>query len=61
MTVSRNGLWIIFAVVVIICAWDLYSAIRGQGNNFVAWALGAMMAVFAVWILSKLIRGDSTL
>lgn len=61
MNVSRNGLWIIFAVVVIICAWDVYAAVRGQGNNFVAWALGAMMAVFAIWILSKLIRGDASL
>jgi hypothetical protein len=61
MTRSRSGLWIIFAVAVIICAWDVYAAVRGQGNNIVAWALGAMMAAFAIWVLSKLMRGDAAL
>ena len=61
MTRSRTGLWIIFAVSVIICAWDVYAAVRGQGNNIVAWALGAMMAAFAIWVLSKLMRGDAAL
>jgi len=61
MTRPRTGLVIIFAVSVGICAWDVYAAVRGQGNNWVAWALGAMMAVFALWILSKLIRGDASL
>jgi len=58
---SRTGLVIIFAVSVVICAWDVYAAVRGHGNNWVAWALGAMMAVFAVWVLSKLVRGDASL
>ncbi len=61
MTSSRTGLWIIFAVAVIICAWDVYAAVRGQGNNIVAWALGALMAAFAIWVLSKLMRGDAAL
>jgi hypothetical protein len=58
---SRTGLVIIFAVSVIICAWDVYAAVRGQGNNAVAWALGAMMAVFALWLLTKIVRGDASL
>lgn len=61
MTRSRTGLWIIFAVAVIICAWDVYAAVRGQGNNFVAWGLAAMMAAFAIWVLTKLMRGDAAL
>ncbi len=61
MTRPRTGLVIIFAVSVVICAWDGYEDVRGQGNKWVAWALGAMMAVFALWILSKLIRGDASL
>jgi hypothetical protein len=58
---NRTAMVIIFVVAVLICAWDVYAALRGHGNNIVAWALGAMMAVFAIWILSKLIRGDSSL
>ncbi len=58
---SRSGLWIIFAVAVIICAWDVYAAVRGHGNNFVAWGLGVMMAAFAIWVLSKLMRGEQSL
>ncbi len=57
----RTGLVIMFAVSVVICAWDVYAAVRGHGNNWVAWALGAMMAVFAVWLLSKIVRGDASL
>jgi hypothetical protein len=58
---TRTGLWIIFAVAVIICAWDVYAALRGQGNNAVAWALGVMMAAFAIWVFTKLMRGDRSL
>ncbi len=58
MTRTRTGLLIIFAVSVLICAWDVYAALHGRGNNAVAWGLGAMMAIFAVWLLSRLIRGD---
>ncbi len=57
----RTWMWVLFAVAVIICAWDVFAALRGQGNNIVAWALGAMMAAFAVWVLIKLMRGDATL
>jgi hypothetical protein len=59
--VTRTGLWIICAVAVIICAWDVYAALRGQGNNMVAWALGVMMATFAIWVFTKLMRGDRSL
>lgn len=58
---SRTIMIILFAVAVIICAWDVYAAIRGHGNNAVAWGLGVMMAVFAVWILTKIVRGDASL
>lgn len=58
---SRTGLIIIFAVSVVICAWDVYAALRGHGNNAVAWALGAMMAAFSLWLLSKIVRGDASL
>lgn len=58
---SRASLWLLFVVAVMICAWDVYAALRGQGHNVVAWALGVMMAAFAIWVLSKLMRGDSSL
>ena len=58
---NRNTMIVIFAVALLICAWDVYAAIRGHGNNIVAWALAAMMAVFAVWLLTKIARGDSSL
>jgi hypothetical protein len=54
-------MWLLFAVAVIICAWDVYAAVRGQGHNAVAWALGVMMAAFAIWVLSKLMRGERSL
>lgn len=58
---NRATMVVILIVAVLICAWDVYAAIRGHGNNYVAWALAALMAVFSVWILSKLVRGDSSL
>ena len=58
---NRTSMIVILAIAVLICAWDVYAAVRGHGNNIVAWALAAMMAVFSVWILSKLVRGDSSL
>ena len=58
---NRTAMIIIFVLAVGICAWDVYAALRGHGNNYVAWALGAMMAAFAIWVLTKLVRGDSAL
>jgi len=59
--VSRTWMFVIFAVALIICAYDIYAAIRGQGHNVVAWALGVMMAAVAVWVLTKILRGDTSL
>jgi drug/metabolite transporter superfamily protein YnfA len=59
--VSRTWMFVIFAVALIICAYDIYAAIRGQGHNIVAWVLGVMMAAVAVWVLTKILRGDTSL
>lgn len=58
---NRTVMIIIFVLAVGICVFDVYAAIRGHGNNVVAWALGAMMAAFAVWVLTKLVRGETSL
>jgi hypothetical protein len=58
---NRTSMILILCVSVLICAWDVYAAVRGHGNNYVAWALGAMMAVFSIWLLTKIVRGDSSL
>ena len=58
---SRTWMFVIFAVALIICAYDIYAAIRGQGHNIVAWVLGVMMAAVAVWVLTKILRGDTSL
>ncbi len=58
MSSTRRGLFIILAVSILICVWDVYYAVYGRGNATVSWMLGAMMAAFAVWITSRLIRGD---
>ena len=61
MIVSRTGMFVILAVALIICAYDVYAAIRGQGHNIVAWVLAVMMAGVAVWVLTKILRGDTSL
>ena len=55
---SRAGLQIMLVVSILICVWDVYSALYGHALSAVAWALGVMMAIFAIWIASRLIRGD---
>jgi len=55
---SRAGLQIMLVVSIVICVWDVYSALYGHALSAFAWALGAMMAIFAIWIASRLIRGD---
>ena len=55
---TRTGLQIMLAVSILICVWDVYYALYGRGNPMVSWALGAMMAIFAVWIATRLARGD---
>ena len=57
---TRAGLQVMLVVSILICVWDIYSALYGHALSAVAWALGAMMAIFAVWITSRLIRGDYT-
>ena len=55
---TRAGLQIMLVVSILICVWDVYSALFGHALSAVAWALGVMMAIFAIWIASRLIRGD---
>jgi uncharacterized membrane protein YjgN (DUF898 family) len=55
---TRTGLQIMLAVSILICVWDVYYALYGRGSSLVSWALGAMMAIFAVWIATRLMRGD---
>lgn len=55
---TRGGLQIMLAVSIIICVWDVYYALYGRGNSTISWALAALMGIFAIWIASRLARGD---
>jgi len=56
---QRSTLSIFFIGALIVCAFDVYSAVRGQGgHSAVAWTLAGVMAVVALLALRKLLRGD---
>ena len=55
---ARSGTFLILVLSVLVCGWDVYAAIRGQGHNFIAWILAALMALVAVGALRKIIRND---
>jgi hypothetical protein len=55
---ARSGTILIFVLSVLVCAWDVYAAVRGQGHNYVAWILAALMALVATGALRKIIRND---
>ena len=54
---NRGGTWLIFILSVLVCAWDVYAAMRGQGHNYIAWILAALMAIVAVSALRKIVKG----
>ena len=60
MTQSRTGLFILFVISALICAWDVYAATHGRGNVWVAWVLAIVMGLFALAILRKIVRKDYT-
>ena len=55
---TRAGLQIMLAVSIIICVWDVYYALYGRGGAMISWALAVLMGAFAIWIASRLMRGD---
>ena len=54
---GRNGTILILVLSVLVCAWDVYAALRGQGHNYIAWILAAIMALVALSALRKLVKG----
>lgn len=57
---ARSGTILIFVLALLVCAWDVYAAIRGEGHNYVAWVLAGIMALVALGALRKIIRNDYT-
>lgn len=55
---SAGTLWLIFVLALLVCAYDVFAAVRGQGHNIVAWVLAAIMAIIALGALRKLLRKD---
>jgi hypothetical protein len=55
---ARSGTILIFVLSLLVCGWDVYAAIRGQGHNYVAWILAALMAIIALGAFRKIIRND---
>lgn len=55
---ARSGTILIFVLALLVCAWDVYAAMRGQGHNYVAWILAVVMALVAAGALRKIIRND---
>lgn len=60
MNSGRGTLMIILVLAILVCAYDVYAALRGQGHNIVAWVLAAIMALIAIGTARKLIRRDYT-
>ena len=55
---SPMGLWLILVLSTLVCAYDVYAALRGRGNTILAWVLAAIMALVALGALRKIIRSD---
>jgi hypothetical protein len=55
---SRAFLILILVLSALVCAYDVYAALRGGGHNIVAWVLAILMALIAASALRKLIRQD---
>lgn len=55
---SPMSLWLIFVLALLVCGYDVFAAMRGQGHNVVAWVLAAIMALIALGALRKILRKD---
>jgi hypothetical protein len=55
---SPSTLTVILVLALIVCAYDVFVAVRGNGHNYVAWILAAVMALVALGALRKLVRKD---
>lgn len=53
---NTSGAWLILVLSVLVCAYDVYAAVRGHGHNIVAWILAAIMALVALGTLRALLR-----
>lgn len=60
MSANRAGTIAIFIVSAVICAWDVYAALHGRGNNALAWVFAVIMGFIAIWSLNMIYRGSST-
>lgn len=53
---QRNTLLLFVSASIIVCAFDIFSALHGHGGRAaVAWTLAAVMAVIAAIALRKLL------
>lgn len=55
---ARGGTILIFVLALLVCGWDVYAALRGQGHNYIAWILAVIMALVALGALRKIVRND---
>ena len=55
---SRGFLLLILVLSALVCGYDVYAAVRSQGQNVVAWVLAALMGAIALSAVRKLIRKD---
>lgn len=55
---GRNFLLAICVLSALVCAYDIFAAIRSGGQNVIAWVLAALMAFIAISSLRKLLRND---
>jgi hypothetical protein len=51
---NQNALF--FVLSLLVCAYDVYVAIRSGGHNYIAWFLAAIMAIVAIFTLRQLVR-----
>ena len=51
-----NQYRMIFVVSLLLCAYDVYVAVRSNGHNYISWFLAAIMAGVALFTLRLLVR-----
>jgi hypothetical protein len=57
-TNSRGGLIVILVLATLVCAYDVFAAVRTGGHNILAWVLAVIMAFIATGALRKIMRKD---
>ncbi|HEV3152489.1 MAG TPA: hypothetical protein VGZ02_01650 [Candidatus Baltobacteraceae bacterium] len=50
---------LILVVSALVCAYDVYIAVRSGGHNIFAWCLAAVMAIVAIFTLRQVVRPNS--